>query len=49
VPETAPAPQPCPVVMCPAPVPCPTYVCAPRPACCLTRLFAWRPRGGCCW
>ncbi len=33
----------------PAPAPCPVYTCPPRPACCLTRLFARRSGRISCW
>lgn len=33
----------------PAPAPCPVYTCPPRPACCLTRLFARRSCRISCW
>ena len=29
--------------------PCPAYACPPRPACCLTRLFARRSHRNSCW
>jgi hypothetical protein len=34
---------------CAAPQACPVYACQPRPACCLTRLFARRCHRNSCW
>jgi len=47
----APCPPPCYVYTCtyPAPALCPAYACPPRPACCLTRLFARRSYRNSCW
>ena len=44
-----PSPPPCYVYTYPAPAPCPAYACPPRPACCLTRLFARRSHRNSCW
>ena len=44
-----PSPPPCYVYTYPAPAPCPAYACPPRPACCLTRLFARRVHRNSCW
>jgi len=48
-PYPPPSPPPCYVYTYPAPAPCPAYACPPRPACCLTRLFARRSHRNSCW